>query len=282
MKWRVTDKFKNGMPWNGAVTGYKIVNGRYEIISGEAEIVRLIYELYLSGLGYEAIAKQLNQSGYATRNGKAWNHGSVLWILHNPAYTGNLLLQSTFTENHITKKWKKNKGEYPMYVVEGSHDAIIPPEIFNAVQEESKRRAEKYLHAENQQLSPFSGRVVCGSCGYHCMRKKRHNGYIWICSTYNNKGKDFCASKAVPERVLTAFAKEIGYENIERIAVCNNNILKFVLTDGTEITRQWEDRSRSESWTDEMKEKASQRRKEQWQEKRSPSSRQPSTEKRDN
>ena len=57
-KWRIKRNFEEGMPWNGAMLGYRLKNGRYEIIPEEADIVRRIYDEYLSGDGYLTIAKQ--------------------------------------------------------------------------------------------------------------------------------------------------------------------------------------------------------------------------------
>jgi len=48
-KWRIKRNFEAGMPWNGTLLGYRMVDGRYEIIPEEAELVRRIYSLYLSG-----------------------------------------------------------------------------------------------------------------------------------------------------------------------------------------------------------------------------------------
>ena len=62
-------------------------------------------------------------------------------ILRNYTYTGNLLLQQTYSENHLTKCRQRNNGEFPMYHIQNAHEAIIPLEQFNAVQEEIKRRA---------------------------------------------------------------------------------------------------------------------------------------------
>ena len=60
-KWRVRRNFEEGIPWNGRMLGYRLKDGRYEIVPEEAEIVRRIFRDYLSGLGYLAIAKQLNE-----------------------------------------------------------------------------------------------------------------------------------------------------------------------------------------------------------------------------
>ena len=63
-KWRIKRNFTAGMPWNGALLGYRIRDGRYEIVPEEAEIVRRIYAEYLEGFGYHAIAKHL-RGGHA-------------------------------------------------------------------------------------------------------------------------------------------------------------------------------------------------------------------------
>lgn len=62
-KWRIKRNFEEGMPWNGAMLGYRLKNGRYEIIPEEADLVRRIYDEYLSGDGYLTIAKRLNEDG---------------------------------------------------------------------------------------------------------------------------------------------------------------------------------------------------------------------------
>nr|DAO66356.1 MAG TPA: integrase [Caudoviricetes sp.] len=261
MKWKVRNKFGNGIPWNGTLLGYRIKNNKYEVVEKEAEIIKLIYKLYLSGLGYEAIANELKSRGYVTRNGNEWSHSSVLWILHNYSYTGNLMLQTTFTENHITKKYRFNKGEYPMYHAKCTHEPIVSIELFNAVQEESIRRSKRFGRPENKNQTELTGRVYCGKCGKRCRRKIRHGKPVWICNTYNMKGKGACDAKAVPEEVLLSFASERA---IEKITIYDNNELKILLKNGNVITEKWLDKSRSESWTAEMKLTQSERMKELW------------------
>ena len=253
MKWKVRKSFENGVPWNGAILGYRIVDGRYEVIPEEAAIVRLIYELYLDGLGYERIARELKSRGLKTRNGNEWNHASVLWILHNYSYTGNLMLQSTYTENHITKKYRMNNGEYPMYHVEKSHEAIIPKEMFDAVQRESERRAAKYSKTENRNLTGYTGRVFCGKCGARCRRKIRNGKPVWLCNTASTQGKSVCAAKAVPESILDGIEEK---HKVQKYILCDENEIKVILENGESFAEKWQFKSRSESWTAEMRQRA--------------------------
>ena len=261
MKWKVRKNFQEGSPWNGTVLGYRIENRQYVVVENEAAIVREIYRLYLDGNGYEAIAAELNCRNLKTRNGNAWSHASVLWILHNYSYTGNLLLQTTYTENHITKKYRMNSGELPMYHAEHSHEPIISLETYEAVQEESKRRAEKYGKKENGNQSPLAGRVYCGLCGKRCRRKRRHQRFIWICNMSSMKGQEACRAKAVPEEVLMEIAAEC---EAEKLIVCDNNTVRAVSQTGDEQIRQWAYVSRSESWTKDKRKEQAERMKAVW------------------
>lgn len=130
-KWRIKKNFEEGKPWSSTLLGYRNVNGRYEIVPEEAETVRMIFDWYLEGLGATAIQDRLNAMGIKTRLGNKWSRSPILKLLRNYAYTGNLLLQKTYRENHITKKCIRNKGEKPMYHAENTHAAIIDMDTFN-------------------------------------------------------------------------------------------------------------------------------------------------------
>ena len=278
-KWRIKKNFEEGIPWNGAMLGYRYKDGKYHIVPDEAELVKRIFAMYLDGAGYVLISNQLNEEGIASPDGSQWHTSVVEKILRNYAYTGNLLLQRTYSENHITKRKCKNCGEYPQYLATDTHEAIIPNEMFQRVQEEVARRAEKFRAQPPQQpYYPFTGKMVCAICGKHYQRKTTRTGIVWICSTYNRKGKKHCASKAVPELLLIAattqvlglrqFDPDIFEKRITHIEVLPDNLLRYVFTDGTMETFQWKDRSRSESWTTEMREEVGRKTRERNEERR--------------
>lgn len=265
-KWRIKRNFENGMPWNGTLLGYRYENGKYIIVPDEAETVQLIFDSYLSGMGITAIMKMLNEKGILSRNGNAWCKSSVMRVLRNYAYTGNLLLQQTYRENHLTKRTLQNNGEFPKYHITGSHEPIISLRQFNAVQEEIRRRAEKHTHpGVKQKTYPFTGMVVCGGCGKHYRRKITKTGPVWICSTFNTMGKAYCPSKQIPENTLISITEEVLgsmdvlHDKITAIKAEKNNTLVFCFKDGSETVKRWQDRSRAESWTEEMKEAARQK-----------------------
>ena len=265
MKWRIRKNFEEGVPWNSKLLGYRLVGDRYVIVPDEADTVRRIYSLFLSGMGPLKIAKILNDEGRRTSEGYPWQPNGVSAILRNDAYTGNLTLQKTFRMDHICKTPRKNDGECAVYKVGESHDAIIPQETFDAVQTEIARRAEEWKHDEPK-TSVFTGMLRCANCGKNFRRRTVRRGHVWQCATYALKGKAACASKQVPEDTLMqsaaialdlpVFDADIFKAEIADVLVCNSNKLIFRFCDGTEKEIVWRDRSRSESWTQEMKEKA--------------------------
>lgn len=239
--WRIKKNFEKGVPWCGRMLGYRIKDGKYYIIPEEAVIVRRIFNEYLEGAGLNLICKRLNDDGVPTRNGGIWQPRTIARIIRNYTYTGNLLLQKTFRENHITKRKIMNEGQKPRYLAEDAHEAIIDLETFNAVQAEIERRSalltEAQLHNPEYQ---FTGKIVCAKCGKNFRRKATTTQIVWICSTYNTRGKRFCASKQIPETVLDAFAAELAAEHkdIEKIIADDDNTLHFHLTDGS-VVRVW-------------------------------------------
>lgn len=260
-KWRVRRNFEEGRPWNGTLLGYRYRNGTLVIEPDEAEIVRRVFQEYLAGKGVVAIAKGLNESGISTRYGNEWCKASVSGILRNYTYTGNLLLQKTFRENHLTKRTLPNEGQLPQYHAEGAHEAIICMEDYEAVQAEMARRAAKHAPPGKgyRNRYPFTGLIVCGCCGKHYRRKVTATGPVWICGTYNTLGKAACPSKQIPEVVLTDLTADMDISDFTEIVAESGNRLVFRSQSGEETVKRWQDRSRAESWTPEMREAARQR-----------------------
>lgn len=253
-KWRVRQNFQNGKPWRGFMMGYRYDGEKYVVVPEEAEIIRSIYSDYLDGKGIIAIMKRLNEEGVLTQQGYTWHQSAVTRILRNYTYTGNLLLQTKYRENHLTKRTLVNHGELPMYHAENTHEPIIDIGTYKLVQLEMTRRSEKFAKQSTRKTYPFTGLITCGICGKHYRRKMKETGPVWICNTYNTHGKKACPSKAVPETVLTAITEELGgIDKITDIQAHNDNVLRFTLSDGESAVKQWQDRSRSESWTKEMR-----------------------------
>ena len=253
-KWRVRQNFENGQPWRGFMLGYCYKDGQYIVVPEEAEIVRSIYADFLDGKGVTAIMKRLNKEGILTQQGFTWHKSAITRVLKNYTYTGNLLLQTKFRENHLTKRTLVNHGQLPQYHATDTHEPIIDIGTYNSVQLEMYRRAQKYGKQQSSQKYPFSGMITCANCGKHYRRKVTSTGPVWICSTYNTHGKAACPSKAIPESTLMEIAAQVTTTGeITAVTAHNDNTLEFTLADGTVTVKRWQDRSRAASWTPEMR-----------------------------
>lgn len=271
-KWRIQKMFEEGRPNTGNMLGYRLVNGTLQIVPEEAEIVRMIFADYLSGMGRNAIMKKLNRMGVPTRFSHIWGENAIHRILSNEKYTGDMLLQKTYSLDHISKKKMINHGERPMYYVENSHEAIIDKDTFELVQQELRRRADKIDIPEPRSMPyPFTSLLRCGLCGKSFRRKITNAGNkyekpVWICPTFNNYGKDACPAQQIPETILIATTSEVLgtadwdretlLEHVAEIRVPEHNRLTYVFRDGCIQEVTWQNPSRRESWTEEMKQKA--------------------------
>ena len=253
-KWRVRQNFENGQPWRGVMLGYRYKDGQYIVVPEEAEIVRSIYADFLNGKGVIAITKRLNSEGILTQQGFTWHKSAITRVLKNYTYTGNLLLQTKYRENHLTKRTLVNHGQLPQYHATDTHEPIIDIGTYDSVQLEMYRRSQKYGKQQTSEKYPFSGMITCAGCGKHYRRKVTATGPVWICSTYNTHGKAVCPSKAIPESTLMEIAAQVSATGeITAITAHNDNALEFTLADGTVTVKQWQNRSRAASWTTEMR-----------------------------
>ena len=262
VKWRLRKNFQDGKSNNFTVFGYGVRKGEIVGINEvEAAIVRRIFTDYLDGLGMTLIANILNTEGYTTKTGVAWTAPKVRAVLKNEKYAGDLLMQKSYVADHLTKKSRVNRGELPQYLVTDNHEAIIPRADFEDVQQQREDRAKKYAPVKYfGEPYQFTGIITCGICGKNYRRKQNNAGTkyqkaVWICTTYNTAGKAACASKQIPETALEQAAAGFGKE-VRHITALPGNLLRFEFADGSAADTHWQDHSRRDSWTDEMRQTA--------------------------
>lgn len=217
----------------------------------EAKIVRYIFERYIDGIGGRAIARELDELGYKTPRGlDHWQDTTVLGIIKNEKYKGDILMGKTFTVDPISKRRLINFGEEDKYYIKNNHDAIISPEIFTQAQEIRLRRSGNKKTIANtkgkrerySRMYPFSSRLECGFCGTVLSRRSWHSSseykkIIWHCTTSIKRGKKYCIhSKGIEEKAIeNAFLQsyqQLFYEN-HNLTEDFLEIIKEELTDDT-------------------------------------------------
>ncbi len=129
-------RFKRGIFLTPVLLGYDHdENGNLVINEDEAQTVKLIFFSYLFGYSSQQIADALTELERKTKKGNtSWSAASVLQILTNERYCGDVLARKTYTPNYLDHKSKKNNHNRNQYHQKKHHDAIISREDFFAVQ----------------------------------------------------------------------------------------------------------------------------------------------------
>ena len=112
-KWRIRQKFQQGIPTTTRLNGLRIDHGKVTVIPDEAKAVALIFELRRAGMGKNGIARELNRRGVPAKRGGIWHESVVETILRNEKYQGDLLLQKQYRVDHLSKIDRPNLGELP-------------------------------------------------------------------------------------------------------------------------------------------------------------------------
>jgi DNA invertase Pin-like site-specific DNA recombinase len=194
----------------------------FKVNEKQADTVRLIYKWFLEGYSAFTIAKKLSEMGVPTpMHKKKWHHDVVMSILKNEKYKGDALLQKYYTKDFLTKKLKKNEGEIQQYYVEGHHEAIISPAVFDLVQAEILRRNSS--SSKHSGVSIFSSKIMCGNCGSWFGSKIWHSNdkYRKVIFQCNNKFKGKCTTPHLTEHQI----KDIFVSAFNKLMPEKNEIL---------------------------------------------------------
>lgn len=147
-RWGMRKAFQNGkvfVPFRHFLGYDRGANGELQVNLEQAEIVQMIYQMFLDGYSFYRIAAELTKRGISTPYGlQIWNGRTVKNILQNEKYRGDALLQKRYSRDFLDREMRKNEGAVPQYYIVGNHEAIIDTEMFQRVQEELKRRESRY------------------------------------------------------------------------------------------------------------------------------------------
>jgi DNA invertase Pin-like site-specific DNA recombinase len=178
-----------------------------------SEVVKSVFNMYVSGLGYIIIAKKLNEQGipnpstYKKINGsnfktnttkvtsQVWTDSTIYQMIRRQVYIGNLV--QGITENISYKNQKRRKRDpEAWYVKENAHEAIIDMGTWKKVQEKlkSKRRGEKWTG----EVHILSGKVLCQECNntmWKMSYELTRGRYQYLKCKTTKSSDDICANK---------------------------------------------------------------------------------------
>lgn len=198
--------------WNGGrVLGYDLVDcsdstdkrkhTKLVINEKEAKTVRRIFELYIAGNGYKAIANRVNKEGHTGKRGKAFSISTIKTILENPVYVGMIRYD-------VRRNWTdKRRGDInPNPILQqGEHEPIISQVDWEKAQLILKQRSNKPNRVHGGTF-PFTGVMKCPQCGAGMVVMRTVNKLkdgtrktleYYACGAWKNKGTAVCHSNSI-------------------------------------------------------------------------------------
>ncbi len=266
-KWRIRKAYANGelLNWH-MMFGYTISkSGGIQVNPQEAVIVKEIFDRIIQGQSLNSIAQWLNHSGIFGALGGKWNSPRLRLLIENEKLTGNALMQKCFVGDHLTKEKKINHGELPKYYISESHTPIIDQKTFDAAQNALKKITREHGSGKTPNHHDFTGMIRCPHCGQNFTWVTSNHTPGWVCPTYYREGKAYCESKKIPDETLKntichmqgwkQYDNDLFHRLVDYMVAEDKNEIAFYFHDGQVKNETWKDRSRSESWTPEMRAK---------------------------
>ncbi len=207
-KWSIQRRCENGWISIGSgMYGYRMVNGNdLEIVPEEADVIRRIYDMYISGAGGTTIAKTLNAEGIRTATGVEWRPQVVLELMANEKYMGDSMMGKSVYIDGI--KHDNMDGRYgKRYYMEGTHEAIVSRETWYRAQEIRQQRKNPKVLGQPARSYGFTGLIECGQCGKHYQHKVNNSGKkwqndVWCCATQIRMSVAECDCTRIKDSVL--------------------------------------------------------------------------------
>ena len=207
------------------------------VANEEAEIVKIIFELCIEGLGTSNIANHLNKEHMQSRKKCTWTPQMVRNILNNEVYYGIL----TYGKRKVVKKYvdgeiKKIRPVNEDYIeAQGLHKPIITKEQFILAKEKLKSNATGNEVDKTNIQNPLAGIVFCSECGHAMIRRPYNKSFA-----KHDKRKYEIDKPALQEILrshkeasnlsLTQIANELDVTKDQVVAWLNPNIKKMHLS----------------------------------------------------
>ena len=208
--------------------GYVITNTKtmaFEVEPAEAQVVRMIFDLYNEGWGYKKISNYLTEQKIPTprmsererklaageeykRDVKEeWSLVTVQGILENDFYIGTLR-QGKYTRKKINGDDLRTDASDHI-VFENHHEAIVDFRVFSIAQDNRKKRTKSNYRGQKKYDNFYSGFLVCGDCGSPMFSMSRADlKSAYTCGTYHRRGLAGCTSHHIRTDVLDELLKQ--------------------------------------------------------------------------
>lgn len=218
----------------GNILGYDRVNGTYVINPEQAYVVRKIFELYASGMGYSKICAELTRLGCKNARGDVkWTMERIGRILRNATYKGYIGYNKSHSDGYLSQKRVNHRDEAFEYI-KGNFEPIVSEDLWNRCEEirlqkgvkllDNNGATRKFGRKEPQSIWTSKLRCSCGSAfrrflwhsnqngkktyGYECYRQKREVSRRYL-EAHGLDTSQICTSKSIPYWHIDLMAQKV-------------------------------------------------------------------------
>ena len=228
VKFGHAQSIKNGVVLGHRMYGYSNNQGKLELVPEEADMVRMIFQDYASGISTPRIEKKLWDMGYRSFKGGKINRDVIKNIIRNPKYKGYYCGGKVKVVDMFTKKQEfLPQSEWIMFKDDGSR----VPQI---IDETTWEKANAYLRERGEAIKSrrtsfkneniFTGKLFCANDGAPYWMKQHYirgkEDVRWVCSYKIKNGAASCDSFGLAESELKEVIAELinkSSENIDSI-----------------------------------------------------------------
>lgn len=250
VKWGQKRRMEQGIVFGRDLLGYTVQGGTLAVNEEEVPIVRAIFHKYANeGKGIHVIARELTEEGMRPKQAAFWSDTTILRVLRNEKYVGDLCQKKTCTPDYLTHTKKYNRGEEEKIYLKDHHEPLIERELWERTQEKLDRRSTGKKKTRTEKGTEdkaglgtrywCSGKIYCGLCGKRFVSRTKglKSGGMyraWRCHAAANHGtvrilesgqRTGCENQSVNERSLLACLSHC----VRKMAICRDTLREEVI-----------------------------------------------------
>ena len=225
---------------NNRIFGYDLYDKKLHINEREAEMVKLIFELYSSGhYSVRKIEQKLYDEGFRGRNGNRIHHNTISGIIQNPKYKGYFCGGKVKITDFRTRQQRfLPEEEWIMHkdLTGETVPAIVSEDLWDRCNQIFKERSEIVKSKERsiKDRSVFTGKIWCAVDGkaywrtsYSNSKQKGKSIYQWICSEKKRINAKACPSFSILESELYQMVGEFFQSVVPSIESYTDNFISI-------------------------------------------------------
>lgn len=216
------------------IWGYEKQEGKLVIVEEEAEMVRMVFDLYANqSMGVRTISNRLTELGYKNSNGNPFSYSTLSGIIKNPKYKGYYCGGKT---NKYDYKLKDRKNIDPDQWVMYQDEENVPPIVSEKLWERANLIIEKRAQAQRGEEPsgyhnkyPYSGKIICAqhNTPYYrqLYRYKSGDKEVWQCQAYTRYGKAGCSAPVI----YTTELDDMLRQGLEHVAIHREKMIQSLI-----------------------------------------------------